>query len=231
MPDHGSEPHRLKFDHGMQSTMTTDEFIEGVRTENKTALSRLGSSKSLYAETGGDIEAETVLRAAAVAEDAARETFEQWADDEADAEAAALFSDLADQEADHFETVASKLDDAPRAADADLPAIQSTLRGFESTVERVGSLVGRCLVAKKSKEQYTGYFVGDADPQTASVFRDLGSDVDEQIDRATELIEAVCENDADADRAREAAGEAIQDAYAEYTESLESMGVNPKPVC
>jgi|AntDeeMetagen681_2_1112603.scaffolds.fasta_scaffold00117_3 rubrerythrin len=212
--------------------MTTDEFIETVQTENKTALSRLGSSKSLYAETGGDIEAETVLRAAAVAEDAARKTFELWADDEANEEAAALFSDLAEQEADHFETVASKLDDAPRAADAEaVPAIQETLRSFNSTVQRAGGLVGRCLVAKKSKEQYTGYFVGDADPRTASVFRELGDDVDEQIARAAELVESVCESDDDREAAAAAASEAIQAAYDEYTESLESMGVNPKPVC
>ena len=216
----------------MMSTMTSDELVDDVRTENKTALSRLGSSKSLYAETGGDIEAETVLRAAAVAEDAARETFELWADDEANEEAAALFGDLAEQEADHYETVAGKLDDTSGAADVDeLPAIQSTLRGFESTVERVGGLVGRCLVAKKSKEQYTGYFVGDADPRTASVFRDLGDDVDAQIDRAADLIESVCESDDDREAAAAAASEAIQAAYDEYTESLESMGVNPKPVC
>mgnify|MGYP006273340389 FL=1 len=209
----------------------TDTFVDDVRSDNKTALSRLGSSKALYAETGGDIETETVLRAAAVAEDTARETFELWADDEASEDAATLFAVLAAEEADHYETVARKLDDAPEAGDADLSAIQSTLRGFESTVERVGGLVGRCLVAKKSKEQYTGYFVGDADPRTASVFRDLGSDVDEQLDRAAALIETVCETDTEVDHAHEAAGEAIQDAYAEYTESLESMGVNPKPVC
>ena len=209
----------------------TDTFVDDVRSDNKTALSRLGSSKALYAETGGDIEAETVLRAAAVAEDTARETFGLWADDETDEKSAELFADLADQEADHYERVAAKLDDAPGAGDAELSAIQEALRGFESTVERVGGLVGRCLVAKKSKEQYTGYFVGDADPRTASVFRDLGSDVDEQLDRAAALIEAVCESDEDVDRAREAAGEAIQAAYEEYTDSLESMGVNPKPVC
>jgi rubrerythrin len=211
--------------------MTSDEFIDSVRTENKTALSRLGSSKALYAETSGDIEAETVLRAAAIAEDTARETFELWADDEANEDAAALFGDLADQEADHYETVASKLDDAPSAGDAELPAIQSTLRGFESTIERVGGLIGRCLVAKKSKEQYTGYFVGDADPRTASVFRELGGDVEDQLDRAAELIETVCEHDEDVDRALQAASEAIQAAYDEYIDSLESMGVNPKPVC
>ena len=86
-------------------------------------------------------------------------------------------------------------------------------------------------MAKKSKEQYTGYFVGDADPQTASVFRELGGDVDEQLTRATELVETVCETDEQRDRAASAATAAIDAAYSEYTESLESMGVNPKPVC
>ena len=210
----------------------SDDFIESVQTENKTALSRLGSSKALYAETEGNIEAETVLQAAAIAEDAARETFETWAAAEANAAATTLFGDLAEQEADHYETVAAKLDSLPQAADAEEPpAIQSTLRSFDSTVERAGGLVGRCLVAKRSKEQYTGYFVGDADPRTASVFRDLGGDVDDQLDRAAELVEEVCESDDDHEAALSAASEAIQDAYDEYTESLESMGVNPKPVC
>jgi len=68
--------------------------------------------------------------------------------------------------------------------------MQSTLRGFELTVERAGGLVGRCLVGKKSKEQYTGYFVGDADPQTASVFRELGGNVDRQRKRAAKQVDS-----------------------------------------
>jgi len=210
----------------------SDDFIDTVRAENSTALSRLGSSKALYAETSGELDAEPVLRAAAIAEDAARETFEIWADNEPYEAAAELFADVASEEADHYDAVAAKIDDPPRAAEADeLPAIQSVLREFESTVERAGGLVGRCLVAKKSKEQYTGYFVGDADPQTASVFRELGSDVEEQIERAVELVETVCETANEQEHAESAATEAIQAAYNEYTESLESMGVNPKPVC
>ena len=210
----------------------SDDFIDTVRTENSTALSRLGSSKALYAETSGELEAETVLRAAAIAEDAARETFELWADNEAAEAAAELFADVANQEADHYDAVAAEIDDPSRAADVDeLPAIQVTLRDFESTIERVGGLIGRCLVAKKSKEQYTGYFVGDADPQTASVFRDLGNDVDGQLERAADLVDAVCETSEDRASVQTAATEAIQVAYDEYTQSLESMGVNPKPVC
>jgi hypothetical protein len=105
------------------------------------------------------------------------------------------------------------------------------LRGLDDTVERIGGVIGRCLVAKKSKKQYTGYFTGEADPQTASLFRGLGNDVEEQINAAADLVEGVCESDDDRKRAQAAASEAIQAAYDEYTESLESMGVNPKPVC
>ena len=211
--------------------MTASEFVDAVSEANQTALSRLGSSKALYAETDGNLDPEPVLRAAAVAEDAASETFAAWADDEENADAAELFGMVADEEADHFETVAAELDDAPRAADNDLPAIQSVLRSFDDTVDRAGGLVGRCLVAKKSKEQYTGYFTGEADPQTASLFRGLGSDVAEQIDAAADLVDAVCATDDDRERAEAAATKAIQAAYDEYTESLEAMGVNPKPVC
>jgi len=211
--------------------MTASDFVDDVREANQTALSRLGSSKSLYAETDGELEADQVLRAAAIAEDAASETLAAWADDEADAEAADLFATVADEEADHYETVAGELDDPPQAADGETPAIQSVLRAFDDTVERVGGLVGRCLVAKQSKEQYTGYFTGQADPQTASLFRGLGDDVDGQIEAAADLIDAVCESDDDRERAHDAASDAIQAAYDEYTESLEAMGVNPKPVC
>ncbi|RJX45163.1 rubrerythrin family protein [Halonotius aquaticus] len=211
--------------------MTASDFVDSVSEANQTALSRLGSSKSLYAETNGELETEQVLHAAAIAEDAASETFHAWADDEEHAEAAELFATVADEEADHYETVAGELDDPPQAADSETPAIQSVLRAFDDTVERVGGLVGRCLVAKKSKEQYTGYFTGQADPQTASLFRGLGDDVDAQIEAAADLVDAICTTDDDRERAHEAASEAIQAAYDEYTESLEAMGVNPKPVC
>jgi len=211
--------------------MTADDFTDHVRTDNTTALSRLGSSKALYAETAGELETETVLRAAALAEASAHETFTQWADTESDESAAELFFDFADQEADHYETVADRLAEPPAVDDADLSAMQTTLRGFETTVERAGGLVGRCLVAKQSKQQYTGYFVGDADPRTASVFRELGEDVTAQLERATTLVERVCETDVDTEQAHEAATATIQAAYDEYTTSLESLGVNPKPVC
>ena len=209
--------------------MNAEEFVEAVRAENETALSRLGSSKSLYADTRGEMNPDAVLRAAADAERAAAETFAIWADNEANERAAEVFEATAAEERDHHEQVAAKLDSHERGDE--LAAIQTHLRGLDGTVERLGGLVGRTLAAEKSKEQTTGFFVGQAKPQVASLFRELGGDLDGQLERATGALVDVCEDGSDWDRALVAASETIQSAYDEYTERLESMGVNPKPVC
>ncbi|WP_254762645.1 rubrerythrin family protein [Natrinema marinum] len=207
-----------------------DTFVETVSEANQTALSRLGSSKSLYADTGGDIDTEPVLEATADAEYAAWQTFLEWADDEADDEARAAFEATAEEERDHYETVDGKLADDEYEPE-EVPNLHEYLRDREETVERVGAFVGRILASKRSKDQVVGYFVGDADPQTASLFRGFGEELDDQLERATELLEDVCETDEDWERAEEAATGAIQAAYDEYVETLEGMGANPKPVC
>lgn len=211
--------------------MTDSEaFIETVREDNQTALSRLGSSKSLYADTGGDIDTEPVLRATADAEHAARETFREWADSESHEAAREAFETTADEEESHYETVLEQLGDDGYDPEA-VPALHEYLRDLESTVERVGGFIGRLLASKRSKEQVVGYFVGDADPQTASVFREFGEDLDDQLERAQQLLEDVCADDDDRELALEAATGAIEAAYEEYVENMEAMGANPKPVC
>jgi len=207
-----------------------DAFVEAVSEDNQTALSRLGSSKSLYANTGGEIDTEPVLEATADAEYAAWQTFREWADDEADDEARAAFETTAEEEQNHYETVDGKLDDDEYEPN-EIPQLHEYLRDREDTVERVGALVGRILASQRSKDQDVGYFVGDADPQTASLFRGFGEDLDDQLARAKTLLETVCDGDEDRDRAQEAARGAIQAAYDEYVETLEGMGANPKPVC
>lgn len=212
--------------------MTPDEFVDAVRDDNDTALSRLGSSKSLYAATGGDLEPEEVLRAAANAEYAAAETFAAWAADEGtDTPAGEAFADAADQEREHYEIVLDELGDDDFEPSEDPSAMQVALRDLDDTAARAGGMVGRILATEKSKEQYTGFFTGQADPMTASTFRDLKDDLEGQLEAATALLDTVCEDDADWERAKTAADDAIQAAYDEYTEQLESMGVNPKPVC
>ncbi|QCW04758.1 rubrerythrin family protein [Natrinema pallidum] len=207
-----------------------DAFVDTVSEDNQTALSRLGSSKSLYADTGGEIETEPVLEATADAEYAAWQTFREWADDETDDDARAAFETTAAEEQDHYETVDGELADDGYEP-GDVPALHEYLRDQTDTVSRAGALVGRILASQRSKDQVVGYFVGDADPQTASLFRGFGEDLDDQLERATALLETVCESDADWDRAKEAATGSIQTAYDEYVETLEGMGANPKPVC
>ncbi|WP_135829199.1 rubrerythrin family protein [Halorussus halobius] len=214
--------------------MNSDEFLDAVRDDNETALSRLGSSKSLYAETEGEMEAEGVYRAAAAAEHAASETFQNWADDEAGGQQVReAFAAFAEQERDHYEQVVAKLD-GETVDDHDpgeVPAIHEYLRDLDGDAARVGGFLGRTLASEKSKEQMVGFFVGQADPQTAQLFRDLGGDLDGQLERGTEVLAAVCDGEDDWDEALAAASGAIQAAYEEYTETLEGMGVNPKPVC
>lgn len=209
--------------------MNADEFPGAVREANRTALSRLGSSKSLYADTMGEMDTDTVLTAAADAEHHAAETYAAWADSEDGTEAAEAFAATADEEQRHYDTVVSKLGE--HDPNDEVPAIQQYLRGLEGTTERLGAFVGRTLAAEKSKEQLTGFFTGQADPRTASTFREMGGDLDAQLERATSLLADRCDSDEEWDVALAAADEAIQAAYEEYTERLEGMGVNPKPVC
>lgn len=209
--------------------MDPKEFVDTVRDENQTALSRLGSSKALYADTEGDMEREEVLRAAADAEFHARETFAAWAENEGNDDARAVFETTADEEGEHYGLVAEKLDGEHEPGAT--PTIQEYLRDTEDTAGRVGGFVGRTIATEKSKEQLVGFFVGQADTKGAQLFRDLGGDVDAQLERGQELLQSVCDSDDEWARAREAASDAIQTAYDEYTDRLEGMGVNPKPVC
>ncbi|MFC6614392.1 rubrerythrin family protein [Halopenitus salinus] len=211
--------------------MSADDVHERVRSELATELSRLGSSKALYAATEGELNADRVLRAAADAELAAAETFEAWAGDEENDAAAEVFAAIAAEERDHFDRVREELDDYDPDLGEDLLAIPSHLRSLDDTLERAGALLGRILVADESKSQYVGYFVGDADPQTAAVFRDLRGDLEGQRERALELIDRVGADEADLEVAREAAAAVVEIAYEEHVETLESLGVDPKPVC
>jgi len=202
--------------------MTADDRIDAVRDDQQTELSRLGSSKTLYADTRGEMEPATIHAAAAAREAAARATFEAWADDESDDASAALFADAAADAGD-------RLGDTD-PADRDV-SMYDTLDGLETTVERLGGLVGWTLVDKKIKEQLTGFFTGQADPQTASTYRSGGSEVEALREDAADLLDETCEGDDDWAAAESAAIDVVAAAYDDYVETLNELGVNPKDVC
>jgi hypothetical protein len=204
--------------------MNGSDFVDAVQTGSKTELSRLGSSKSLYADTEGEMESDVVLAAAADNAHHAAETFEGWSDDDIDG----AFAPAAAAERDHYEAIAGKIDDHEPSAP---PAIVEFLRGLPAGVERLGGLIGWTLVTEEKASQSTGFFTGQADPQTASLFRGFGGDYEETREAALDALETACEGDDDWERAQTAATNAVEAAYDEYFETLEDLGVNPKPVC
>ena len=210
--------------------MDATAFRASVESAKATELDRLGSSKLLVALTDADLSEDAVLRAAAFSEYLARETFESWAADETVDAANEVFADVAAQEAEHYERVVDALGD-PVEPESVGP-MHAYLRDRDDAVERAAAgLVGRGLVSLRTHLQIVSFFVNEADDRTADLFRDLRSETEESLSAGLDLLDAVCEDDADWDAAKDAADAAIQAAYDEYTEQLEAMGVNPKPVC
>jgi len=211
--------------------MHGEAFVEAVRESNATALDRLGSDKALVATTDATLERDRVLESATAAEARAAATFDAWVEDEPDGRAREAFAAAADREREHLDRVRDLADAAP-VADPDADALHEYLRGLDDTVERTaGGLVARPLVASRSLLQVINFFVNEGDTTAADLFRALRAETDEQVDTGGTVVAAVCENEADRERASAAAEGTIDAAYGAYVDSLAGLGIDPKPVC
>lgn len=207
--------------------MTADDLLEAVRDDQKTELSRLGNSKSLYADTEGDMNEESVLTALADHFHAASETLESWADG-ADGDAADVFAAAAETVSGVYDGIASELGDHDPG---ETPAVVEYLNGLEGTDGLLGGYVGWLLAIEKKVGQAVGFFVGQAAPGAADTFRGVRDDLNDAIDEAVAALGDVCADEDDWTLAETAAVETVVAAYDDYFETLESLGVNPKPVC
>ena len=206
------------------------ELVEAVRESKATQLERLGKEKALIAATAADLETEAVLRAAAASERRAQRTFERWAESEPDDAAREAFERVAATEADHYDRITGRLDEPPGEPEAD--PLHASLRELERTVERVGAgLVGRPLASERTLLQVVNFFVNEADDTTADLFRDLREETRRTPEEGAALLDELCSGDEDWVLARKAAEDAVQVAYDDYAETLEGMGLDPKPVC
>jgi len=196
--------------------MNGSELVSTVEDDLQTELSRLGSSKSLYADTEGEMEDDEVLAAAADAAHHAAETFESWDH--------AVFADAAERMREEYQAVVDELGDHEVG---DSPGVVDALAAAESIDERLGATVGWSLVADRKVTQTSGYFTGQADPMTASTFRGFGDGYEAIQEAALDALEA----EGDMDAALDAAKDVVQAAYDEYVEILEGLGINPKSVC
>lgn len=206
--------------------MNGQDLAAELRDDHETPFSRLGSSKALYALTGGEMDAAPVRAAAADDALSLASVLDDWAGDEDDDDAAALFEELAETARDHASSVAP--DDHESG---DSPEMDAELAAFTDTKPRLGGLLARYLVTLKHVEQMVGFFVGDADPRTASEFRDLRGDIEDARDRVAATLDELCDADDDWADASDAADAVVEAAYDDYVQTLESMGVKPKNVC
>jgi hypothetical protein len=206
--------------------MDGQDLLERLRDDHETALSRLGSSKALYAATDGEMTAAAVRVAAADECHLAARTFDAWAADEDDERATEAFAAATERAREGYDLIAPD-DHAP----ADSLPTYAHLDGVEGTAGRAGGLLARALIAGRRFEQVVGFFVGDADPATAETARRLRDGANEEREAAVALLAAVAATDDDRERARTVAGETIGVAYDDYVERLEAMGIEPKNVC
>jgi rubrerythrin len=218
--------------------MDAATFVAEIEDAKVVELDRLGSQQSLVALTDANLDAETVLRAAARSEAVARETFAEWADSESNTDASEAFAALADREADHFERVAAELDeDAATELDDESDAAEAVdpmharLRELDATIERAAGLVGRSLAADQAQLQVVNFFVNEADERRADLFRELRAETQDSVSTGSELLERECDGEEDWERARETAEAVVQIAYDDYAETLQGMGLDPKPIC
>lgn len=137
---------------------------------------------------------------------------------------------MAAQEREHYGRVIDRLVSSDITPETH-PDLHEYLQERTGPVERLGAFVGRVLASKRSKEQVVGFLVGNADVQTAALFREFGEDLVDQLTRSLEILEDVTGGEGADERARSTATAASQAAYDEYVETLEAMGANPKPVC
>ncbi|MDY7082766.1 MAG: ferritin family protein [Halobacteria archaeon] len=211
--------------------MDAETLVDEVEESKKTELERLGTSKALVAATDGDLDTETVLEAAVETESEAAETFVEWAEDETDDDARGVFEDVADTERGHRDRLVELASDTDYGDDS-TPGLHLHLRDIDDTVERVAAgLVGRTLVTDATLKQTVAYFVGQSATSEADLFRDLRRENRELVEDGKHLLDELCDDDEDWEKAREAAEEVVEIAYDEYAETLEGMGINPKPVC
>lgn len=206
--------------------MEAPDLKANLEAEYETELSRLGSSKALYAVTNGEMEAAAVLSALAGRALAAAETFDAWTTGESDDDAADVFEAVAEAERAH----AQRLADAGEIDAAPTPTpVEDYLQTLDSTPERAAGLVTWAMLTDRTLSQAVGFFVGSANRQAADLIRELREETDEQLDRALDLLDTVIATDPPA--AETAANRTVETAYDHYVDVLDGMGIKVKPVC
>ena len=208
--------------------MDGQTFLDELRDEHETELSRLGSSKAVYALTDGEMAGDAVRVGIARELHAVAPVLERWSD-AADGDAADCYADVAASLADWADELAEEAAVSEGEEFSHLTA--EALAACDDERERAAGLTAALLVLAKVSEQLVGFFVGDADRKGAAEFRDLRDDLRSHRDDVAFLLDTLCADEADWVEAHEVAAGVVEGAYDWYVGTLEAMGVKPKNVC
>jgi hypothetical protein len=200
--------------------MDAEAAIDAVRDRTETERNRLGSDKVLIAATAATLETEAVLTAAATRESGLADILDRWAA-EADSDVAAQFDAAAEAAVERADRI-----------DADAGNVDGFIDHLETvsgTARRVGAgLVAAPLVADRFYLQVVSFFINEADEQRADTFREVRQEAAALDDGGIALGHL---SESERETAAAAATEAIEAAYDDYAETLESMGLDPRPIC
>jgi hypothetical protein len=206
------------------------DVTSSVQDQAETELSRLNSSKALFALTDGEMSEGPLLEALASRLDAIASVYQEWAEDgAADGDSdgvASVAGDATGAVGEHLATVRQAGDLSEESVAPGDDPVAHAIADQEGEAARLGAIVGEALVTGKILDQVVGFFVGNADPQTAGTFRDVRDETDDR----REAAEAALSEDAP-EEATAAAITVVEAAYDDYVARLEEQGVNPKPVC
>jgi len=200
--------------------MDAGATINAVRDQTETERDRLGSDKVLIAATDATLETEVVLTTAATRESGLADALGQWAA-EADSDVATQFEGAAEAAAERADRIDADAGDPDGFIDH--------LETVSGTARRVGAgLIAAPLVADRFYLQVVSFFINEADEQRADTFREIRREASALDDGETALGHL---SESERETAAAAATEAIGAAYDDYAETLEAMGLDPKPVC
>lgn len=209
--------------------MNGQTLVDEVREARGTELDRLRSEKALLAATAADLSGGTILRTIALSLSGLRSTLEGWAAESDAVPAREAFAGAASSLGEEHEWVVAELDVEPSG---DPPVPIPVVRGFDNPPEQVGAaFVGYGLVSDGFLLQAVSFFVNEAEARRADLVRDLRAAAAGRVDDGASALDSLCADNGDWDRARNAATDVVNAAYADYAETLGGMGVDPKPIC
>ncbi|MFB6300212.1 MAG: rubrerythrin family protein [Halobacteriales archaeon] len=211
--------------------MDAPAFVETIETAMATELNRLGSQKLLLALTGADLERETILQVVVTDGIAARELYESWATGASTSAFVEAIRAAADREEDHLDRLEDEFD-ITTTPSFDRPPVYTHLQEYTTPIERTaGGLVALPMLRMRTYNQVVGFFINEAAPGPTDVFRDLKAETETAITDGAAVLAELCTDETDQERARSAAEATITAAYESYAETLEGMGLDPRPIC